>query len=323
VSSSGAGGATVPLALPNPNGPTSDTPFGPGDTEVPLLAIEGGSGGDGDPGKLQITGPLAYMNGGDFDIEVRSRLPTYLAYLSTALVQGDPVTELDIYSEEPLAVAIAAGSTITLRQADTAQTFVTSALAAEGATTIPVVEQNALYNFAILGASEIGYGGIQLLRFFTVGEDPRVPGGSGDSVDFTTAYGYGFTCSATDDAGNQRGDGGENAWLFTNTIGSLIGTTGGAPILAVSALINGGNGVAGVGYDIDTYPRAGMLANGTLFLSDGTDAPDVNITREAAGQAVLSGALGMFGTIPPAAKPATPVTLANVILLLQQYGLCS
>lgn len=41
----------------------------------------------------------------------------------------------------------------------------------------------------------------------------------------------------------------------------------------------------------------------------------------AAASVSTSGGIGVFGVTPPTTQPATPITLANVIALLQAYGL--
>jgi hypothetical protein len=65
----------------------------------------------------------------------------------------------------------------------------------------------------------------------------------------------------------------------------------------------------------------------TYRLSD--QSADLLTVARTTGNATLAGrliatkGLGAFGVTPPATQPATPVTLANVITLLQNAGLCA
>lgn len=50
---------------------------------------------------------------------------------------------------------------------------------------------------------------------------------------------------------------------------------------------------------------------------------DTNLYRAAAGVLKTDGSIGFFGVTAPSAKPANPTTLAQVITILQGYGMCA
>ncbi len=80
---------------------------------------------------------------------------------------------------------------------------------------------------------------------------------------------------------------------------------------------SGGSGNVYLGYDV--------LQN--LFTPAVSIGPDLSIARTAAGVATVKNSLvalagvGAWGHAPPAAQPAAPVTLADVIAIIRGCGL--
>lgn len=59
-----------------------------------------------------------------------------------------------------------------------------------------------------------------------------------------------------------------------------------------------------------------------ILMSDGTTTRNV-VLLNALGNAVWPQSIGMWSTVPPTSQPAHPTTLADVITILTNYGLCA
>jgi hypothetical protein len=111
--------------------------------------------------------------------------------------------------------------------------------------------------------------------------------------------------------------------------GATYGITDAAGLVFISGTNNAGAGTV-VLTDIDaangsgngvywTLPVAGDQHQ-TLVIALGNF--DKVFTFGADGSLECPEGVGQFGATPPAAKPATPILLADVIALLQSYGMC-
>lgn len=76
-------------------------------------------------------------------------------------------------------------------------------------------------------------------------------------------------------------------------------------------------------YQGNAQPAFSLLASGAMNWGDGTAGPDIGLERVGSKRLRSDGAIGFWTVTPPSARPTTPVTLANVITLLQSYGICS
>lgn len=90
-------------------------------------------------------------------------------------------------------------------------------------------------------------------------------------------------------------------------------TPSGQPITLSGSAISGMGGLT-----VDTLTVTGtMTAASASFMGGPVAASEI----VAAGSIIAGKGVGSFGVTPPASQPATPVSLADVIALLQSYGL--
>lgn len=106
-------------------------------------------------------------------------------------------------------------------------------------------------------------------------------------------------------AGNAMTSAPSNVTMLGRNVGSATFATGTDVILI-------GSGSAAVDTPLAATSHYINIQN--ILTVTGTDVP-------ATSKAVLAGGLGVWGHAAPAAKPATPVTLADVIAAMQAYGL--
>lgn len=59
-----------------------------------------------------------------------------------------------------------------------------------------------------------------------------------------------------------------------------------------------------------------------IIMNDGTTTWNV-VLLNALGNAVWPGSIGMWSKVPPTSQPAHPTTLADVVTILTNYGLCA
>lgn len=134
----------------------------------------------------------------------------------------------------------------------------------------------------------------------------------------------------------------EGDWLDIQTDGTdpngvsvnLVAPGGGINIFAGASAGGSNPGQIEIGAPGGTIQLGDTAGGGTAFLSDGPQTLDaggdeLRIQSHSAGgtngvrvQAVATGKLSFFN-VTPVVKQGTPVTLANVISLLQAYGLCA
>jgi hypothetical protein len=80
-------------------------------------------------------------------------------------------------------------------------------------------------------------------------------------------------------------------------------------------------GVSGMGMDTSgNIIIVSFLGGGIQLRPDGMTTAELTVE---AGHVVARSGVGVFGQSPPSAQPTTPVTLGDVVTLLQSYGLCA
>jgi hypothetical protein len=169
-----------------------------------------------------------------------------------------------------------------------------------------------------------------------------------------------FTGPSQGGSGIQVGAGSPLGVVVPTALGSLyVDQTNGALYVAITALNTGWVVIGGVaatveGTQVDGPGPAGSLnllapaggvvnvtdvlglagtGNSFSWVANGTDGQQraaliIGSTGQfvhnwgVEGEYVSPGGIGFFGTDPPNAKPATPILLADVIALLQSYGMC-
>jgi hypothetical protein len=112
-------------------------------------------------------------------------------------------------------------------------------------------------------------------------------------------------------------DGNGNISIIGATIGNL--NVSGTSELDSGNIITDGNGNI-TGSSLILYQ--GMNIAGPSYLDNQNVSTDGNGNLNAISVKTSSG-LGAFGKTPPTSKPATPTTLAGVIVVLQSFGFCA
>lgn len=117
-------------------------------------------------------------------------------------------------------------------------------------------------------------------------------------------------------------------WLTASaTVGSTLSsnTTGGTSSLIHQSLSPDGTKIA----NIQTFTGNGTAFNAQEVLANigsaaGGGPQAVVLASDGTGKSFAQWphGIGMFGVIPPSAKPATPTTVAQVAAILSGYGMC-
>jgi hypothetical protein len=113
------------------------------------------------------------------------------------------------------------------------------------------------------------------------------------------------------------GNGDQAATGVTGLAGNFAQITSG---IAQAVFITDLGGLNGSGDGISWNPNGGADTQQMFKVQVGSGPVKVH-TWDAEGAYVAAGGIGFFATDPPDVKPAAPVTLGDVIAILQGYGM--